>query len=61
MIPREILKKNRQIEIRTNRVVTGFAAGARHGEKNQLVFRPALTCVLSPTGTIQIAFGSVAG
>jgi hypothetical protein len=25
MIPREILKKIRQIEIRTNRVVTGFA------------------------------------
>jgi hypothetical protein len=29
MIPLEILKKIRQIEIRTNRVVTGFAAGAR--------------------------------
>src|SRR5664279_1824277 len=48
MIPREIHKKIRQTEIRTNRVVTGFAAGARHGEKNQLVFWPALTCVLSP-------------
>ena len=29
MIPREILKKIRQIEIRTNRIVTGSAAGAR--------------------------------
>jgi hypothetical protein len=29
MIPREILKKIRQIEIRTNRVVTGSAVGAR--------------------------------
>ena len=29
MIPREILKKIRQIEIRTNRVVTRFVAGAR--------------------------------
>jgi hypothetical protein len=29
MIPREILKKIRQIELRTNRLVTGFAAGAR--------------------------------
>ena len=29
MIPREILKKIRQNEIRTNRVVTGFAVGAR--------------------------------
>jgi hypothetical protein len=29
MIPREILRKIRQIEIRTNRVVTGFAVGAR--------------------------------
>ncbi|HLP78850.1 MAG TPA: hypothetical protein VK327_18255, partial [Candidatus Paceibacterota bacterium] len=29
MIPREILKKIRQIELRTNRVVTGFAVGAR--------------------------------
>jgi len=29
MIPREILKKIRQSEIRTNRIVTGFAAGAR--------------------------------
>ena len=29
MIPREILKKIRQIELRTNRIVTGFAPGAR--------------------------------
>ena len=29
MIPREILKKIRQIELRTNRLVTEFAAGAR--------------------------------
>ena len=29
MIPREILKKIRQIELRTNRIVTPFAAGAR--------------------------------
>jgi hypothetical protein len=29
MIPREILKIMRQIEIRTNRIVTGSAAGAR--------------------------------
>jgi len=29
MIPREILKEIRQIELRTNRIVTGFAAGAR--------------------------------
>jgi hypothetical protein len=29
MIPREILKKIRQIELRTNRVVTGFAARGR--------------------------------
>ena len=29
MIPREILKKIRQIELRTNRLVTGFAPGAR--------------------------------
>ena len=29
MIPREILKKIRQIELRTNRIVTEFAAGAR--------------------------------
>jgi hypothetical protein len=29
MIPREILKKIRQSEIRTNRIVTGSAAGAR--------------------------------
>ena len=29
MIPREILKKIRQIELRTNRIVTGSAAGAR--------------------------------
>ena len=29
MIPREILKKIRQIELRTNRLVTGSAAGAR--------------------------------
>ncbi len=36
MIPREILKKIRQIELRTNRIVT------------ESVFWPALTCVLSP-------------
>src|ERR1035437_10350397 len=48
MIPREILKKIRQIELRTNRLATEFAAGARLGGKNQLVFWPALTCVLSP-------------
>ncbi len=29
MIPREILKKIQQIELRTNRIVTGFSAGAR--------------------------------
>jgi hypothetical protein len=29
MISREILKKNRQIELRTNRIVTAFAVGAR--------------------------------
>ena len=29
MIPREILKKIRQIELRTNRIVTEFAPGAR--------------------------------
>jgi hypothetical protein len=29
MIPREILKKIRQIELRTNRIVTGFADGAQ--------------------------------
>ncbi len=29
MIPRKILKKIRQIELRTNRLVTEFAAGAR--------------------------------
>ena len=29
MIPREILKKIRQIELRTNRIVTGFAPGAQ--------------------------------
>ena len=29
MIPREILKKIRQIELRTNRIVTAFVAGAR--------------------------------
>ena len=29
MIPREILKKIRQIELRTKRIVTGFAPGAR--------------------------------
>ena len=29
MIPREILKKIRQVELRTNRIVTGFATGAR--------------------------------
>jgi len=29
MIPREILKKIRQIELRTNRIVPEFAAGAR--------------------------------
>ncbi len=48
MIPREILKKIRQIEIRTNRLVTEFAAGARLDGGIQLVFWPALTCVLSP-------------
>ncbi|GEM_PF-5441277 len=30
MIPREILKKIRQIEIRTNRIVTESLAGALH-------------------------------
>jgi len=29
MIPREMLQKIRQVEIRTNRIVSGFAAGAR--------------------------------
>ena len=88
MIPREILKKIRQIELRTKRIATGFAPGARLCEpqpfrlsegvensgrvfqvaaaagrrpalrsfqpsphitsKNQLVFWPALTWVLSP-------------
>ena|ERR1035437_3564803 len=48
MIPREILKKIRQIELCTNRLVTEFAAGAHVWGENQLVFRPALTCVLSP-------------
>ena len=40
MIPREILKKIRQIELRTNRIVTAFAAGARLCEPQH--FRPAL-------------------
>src|ERR1035437_11044497 len=48
MIPREIRKKIRQIELCTNRLVTEFAAGAHVWGENQLVFRPALTCVLSP-------------
>ena len=32
MIPREILKKIRQIKLRINRIVTEFAPGARLGE-----------------------------
>ena len=39
MIPREILKKIRQIELRTNRIVTAFAPGARLCEPQP--FRPA--------------------
>jgi hypothetical protein len=39
MIPREILKKIRQIELRTNRIVTGLAPGARLCEPQH--FRPA--------------------
>ncbi len=39
MIPREILKKIRQIELRTNRIVTAFAPGARLCEPQH--FRPA--------------------
>jgi hypothetical protein len=46
MIPREILKKIRQIEIRKNRVVTGFAA---HG------------CVRIPTGFRPKAQGCAPG
>jgi hypothetical protein len=46
MIPREILKKIRQIEIRTNRVVT--EADVCLDGKYQLLFSPALTSVLSP-------------
>src|SRR5580704_10244846 len=90
MIPREIRKKSRQIEPRTNRLVTGFAAGARASARFtartpaasktnpslnlirplkrrerrapaapargiQLVFWPALTCVLSPRRGFQPA------
>jgi len=47
MIPREILKKIRQIEIRPNRLVTAAAEVCVAG-KYQSVFSPALTCVLSP-------------
>ena len=47
MIPREILKKIRQIEIRANRVVT------------ELVFWSTLTCVLSPKRGLQPVTRSV--
>jgi hypothetical protein len=46
MIPREILKKFRQIEIRTNRIVTGF------GERG---------CARIPTGFQPKAQGCAAG
>src|ERR1039458_2203591 len=46
MIPREILKKIRQIEIRTNRIVTGFAERG---------------CVRIPTGFRPKAQGCAAG
>ena len=48
MIPREILKKIRPIELRTNRLVSESSAGARLGGEIQLVFWLALTCILSP-------------
>ena len=47
MIPRKILKKARQPESLTNNIVSNPAT-ARLGEKNQFVFWPALTCILSP-------------
>jgi len=47
MIPREILKKIRQIELRTNRIVTEMGAACFDG-KRKSVFSSALTCVLSP-------------
>lgn len=40
MIPREILKKIRQIELRTNRIVTEFAAGARASPRFIVRSRP---------------------
>ena len=48
MIPREILKKIRQIEIRTNRLVSRLAVSVCPGRTNQSVFWSALTCILSP-------------
>ena len=48
MIPREILKKIRQIELRTNRLGSGSAVSVCPGGMNQSVFSLALTCVLSP-------------
>jgi len=48
MIPREILKKIRQIEIRTNRLGSEFATRTCLDGKNSLVFWSALTCILSP-------------
>jgi hypothetical protein len=60
MIPREILKKIRQIELRTNRIVTATLAGwsfqpsPQLGRKDQFVLLPALTCVLSPKRGFQL-------
>jgi hypothetical protein len=50
MIQGEILKITRQNEIRTNRIVTEFAARARLDVRIQLVFWPALTRVRSRRG-----------
>src|SRR5579859_3071401 len=46
MIPREILKKIRQIEIRINRLVSRLAVSVCPGGTNQSVFWSALTCIL---------------
>ncbi len=43
MIPHEILKKIRQIEIRTNRLMSRLAVSVCRVGRNQSVFWPALT------------------
>jgi hypothetical protein len=42
MIPREILKKIRQIELRTNRIVTELTAGARLCKQQHLLLSPSM-------------------